>query len=450
MTTTNMWTAFGFAESPYRTDPLGPNEGDLKFFAERGGQDAARFQTAMASPRGGIVLVSGDIGIGKTSFVNIQQHLLATGRIPCAPTIIPSRRMADLDPAETAASLSRRVVELTVESIGEYCGPKKTLPRECRTVQEWLSHRPTTSGYQINAGIFGVGRNVSLPQVADATMETWRNILQVLTAEAVKVLHVDGVVVCLDNAEKLTVPELARLLMSWRGTLFTVERVWWVLIGQSGLYRELERTDPRVSQRISGDGVELSHFTADEFHDLIERRFRGYRNDADAVSPLSQEVHQLLFEAACGQVRFVLHTADALMKRIEAEVRQEAMKAMRKTDMSRAVVDQIMTKSLKELMTERRIDDGLALSVLKTMTEEAMEPLRGRAGFLGKLGTMGDDWVTKEAYARFGYGSPDEFVDDFLEPLRSNNLLAYKADGFTKRYRSKGFAWLARKLALLG
>jgi hypothetical protein len=445
-----MWTEFGFSDSPYRTTPLSPTDADFKLFTSRDSGESAAFLSAMDSTEGSVVVVSGDIGIGKTSFVNIQQHLLANDLAGWGRRLLPCHQTTSLTEEDAPVSLARRIVHDAVRNIESYCELQgESLPRECNTVRDWLSHRPATSGYQITFGVFGVGRNVSLPPVGDATLETWRDILTVLAGEVRKQFPVGGIIVCLDNAETLTQSALAKLLMSYRDTLFMIKGIWWILIGQSELYSQIERIDRRVSQRISGSGIELSHFTVDNFHDLIERRVRVYGNREGAVSPLSKPIHDLLFHAASGEVRFVFDTANTLVQRVVTNVREKVGKKLPPGTAAPGAIAEMLSQVLKQQLIDHQIPDKLATDVLKVEIQSRIAELHKAPDNIHKLRRIGDHPVTKADYDDFGFASPEEFKESFLEPMRSQGLLARETEANAHRYRLKGFAWLALKFGQL-
>ena len=69
----NVWEWFGFRKNPYDFLPLAVNKEDRTLFV---GRDAElpRLVTPIASDAGGIIVVEGRAGVGKTSFVNVVQY----------------------------------------------------------------------------------------------------------------------------------------------------------------------------------------------------------------------------------------------------------------------------------------------------------------------------------------------------------------------------------------
>ena len=241
--------------------------------------------------------------------------------------------------------------------------------------------------------------------MADATLETWCSILEALAKEAKQKLEVDGVAAVLDNAETLTKDKLAGLLMAYRDTLFATKGVWWIVIGQSGLYSHIDALDSRVSQRISGKGVEIPPFKATEFHELIEKRVHAFRNREDVPSPLATAIHGKLFDASCGEVRFVLDTANTLVSEVIAQVRFGAAASIGAGQGSPSYTQKVLDQALKRHLIDSRIPDKLALDVLRGMCVKSFrqQKLSDEALLVLRQLVSGSGKVTPKESAAYGF-----------------------------------------------
>ena len=304
----------------------------------------------------------------------------------------------------------------------------KKVPKETSKVGAWLSHEGSTSNYSITIAGYGFSRAQVLPPVANANLETWCAVMTTIAGE-VKTLGMDGVVACLDNAETLTKDELTKLLMAYRDTLFATNGVWWIIIGQSGLYNHIDTLDRRVSQRIKGKGVEIPPFTANEFHDLIQKRVQAFRKNPDALSPLKQSIHAMLFEASCGEVRFVIDTADSLVIDIIANVRESASNSLQESA-STEEIDRVLTSTLREILMDGQIPDELAREILQETALDSAKNYRLTKFQVDTLTSIGNQIVKAADFGKYSFETLESFVDDFLEPMRKNNILVREdADG---------------------
>lgn len=81
----DLWESFGFSGNPYQLTPLRPVAEDYELFIGR--EDlGAEFRTQIECDEGCTTILSGDVGVGKTSFFNVQQYLLINWYRPIRPT----------------------------------------------------------------------------------------------------------------------------------------------------------------------------------------------------------------------------------------------------------------------------------------------------------------------------------------------------------------------------
>ena len=165
------------------------------------------------------------------------------------------------------------------------------------------------SGIDIGLTILGFGgsfgRTIDLPAVENVSFEGLQEAIECIVSECVNVLDLDGVFIALDNIENLEDEELKSILMTFRDTLFSVPRAWWVLIGQSGLGGLIQTLDKRVSDRLTGSGLELKSLSFDELESAIALRVKKFSKHTLGKSPLPTEIHRDLYDASGGETRFV-------------------------------------------------------------------------------------------------------------------------------------------------
>jgi hypothetical protein len=317
------------------------------------------------------------------------------------------------------------------------------VPQEATRVRDWISSRESTNGYQIGIIGFSFGRNMWVPPVKDASFETWCTVLESIAVEARRELEVDGTTVCLENAETIPIDDVTRLLMTLRDTLFVSKAVWWILIGQSDLYGQIQSRDTRVSQRLRGRGVELGPLDAAGFHDVIERRVKFYRKKDEALSPLSEAIHARLFEAGRGEVRFALDAAETLMTTLVTKIRSDASRSLRGNVVNPRFLKETLQKALRAILIEERIPDGLANSVLSDLATEwlGQEQLDGET--IARLVRIGEGKVQAKEYPQLDFISENKCAEEFLDPMWKRGVLSREGLRGSEVYRLKGFAKIA-------
>jgi Cdc6-like AAA superfamily ATPase len=443
---TELWKGFGFSGNPYQATPLAPTEEDYGLFVGR--EDTGiDFRTQIEAEDGCTVVLSGDVGVGKTSLFNIQQYLLFSGKSEFGPKLVPALELTPLDMEDTPTGLARRCVHNAVQSIERFCSDQSLgCPKQITKIKKWLSHTGSAKGFDFGLQILGSGGNVAMsfdaPPVSEATLENWRDVMRAIASETKETLGYSGLFVALDNAENVENQQLAELLMSFRDTLFTVPGVWWVIIGQSGLYSLIDAADKRISQRIQGTGLEIEPLTAEELHTVIERRVRKFRAKKDAASPISREVHTRLYDASRGEIRFVLKTSDALVRRVVADLRKQAAE-IRKAGGEK--FEKIMMDLLTERLIEGQLPDELMNVSLRALSYHAINDLRLKRKELEVLRQIGGGEARASDHAQFKVKTMQDFSSNYLTKMFKSNLLNRRQAGRAVYYSLRGFAALAHE-----
>jgi len=283
-----MWDQLGFRESPYNTNPLSARAEDIDLLVGRT-SEATEFFTSLEVASQGILVLSGSPGVGKTSFLNVQQYRLENNLAPFGPKILAARDLCPVQPSDVLESVARRALASLCKSVKKWCDLNHVeMPAESSKISKWVAG-VGGGGIEIGLSIAGFGgnfgRSVDLPGIADATLEMIADALSVISSEVVSVLGFSSCVIALDNLENLSDEELGRMLISFRDTLFSIPSLWWILIGQSGLGSLIQSLDPRVFERTTGSGIEIKPIELDEFDQAIAARVSKFHKSGQGKAP---------------------------------------------------------------------------------------------------------------------------------------------------------------------
>ena len=259
-----LWTKLGFKENPYDTKPLTVTTDDVDLLLGRESEQVD-FLTEIEASNEGVFVLSGVPGVGKTSFLNIQQYLIENGQ-GFGGNFLAARVLCPIQPSDEKKDIAIRCIQSYTKSIQEYCSEKgKKLPKQVEKAIDWVHQNKPTS-FEFGISILGSGVNygkeVHLPSMKDATFETLAELIKTLALDVKTELKFEGSFIVLDNLENLHPDDLSDVLITFRDTLFTTTNIWWILIGQSGLYSLIQSTNPKVAQRISGS-LELKPITVE-------------------------------------------------------------------------------------------------------------------------------------------------------------------------------------------
>lgn len=452
-----MWDSLGFRESPYNTNPLKARAEDVELLVGRS-SEANEFCTILESARQGLLILSGVPGVGKTSFFNVQQYLLENSLAPFGPKLLAARNLCPVQPSDDVTTVALRALDSLYRSIVAYCDERNhQIPAQVKRIGKWI--RGEASGVELGLQIAGfggnIGRSVTLPALSEATFEAIGDALHALSAEVSEYLHLDSAVIALDNIENLDQRKLGDLLISFRDTLFSTPNLWWVVIGQSGLGSLVQTLDPRVFERTSGSGLEIKPIELEELHEAISIRVKRFHRSGNGAAPLSKKVHERLFTASHGEMRFVFKYSNSICMKHVQETRNSVMQIPTiKSLQSKATYKDAFSKALDNAIAHQMINshipDKKCDAYLRKIVEGELSGLQLKQKEKHVLNLIGDKGQARPSdFKDFGVKSMQDFSSNYLSKLHHQNLLARKQEGKAVNYRLRGVSHIAHACGLL-
>lgn len=451
-----MWKNLGFSESPYNTSPLKTCAEDVHLLVGRE-SEALQLCTTLESSKQGILALSGVPGVGKTSFLNIQQYLMETEEALCGPKILAARTLCSTQPDDTAESLALRSLRSLYRSVIGYCNHKGlSIPSQTKRIGKWLT---STGNFGFTLGInilgFGgnVGRNVDLPKVDDVTFEDITDAIASISSEIVNTLGFAGSIIAIDNVENYENEALGKILISFRDSLFSTRYVWWVLIGQSGLGSLIKALDPRVSERMAGSGIEMKPISLDELHNAVDLRVERFHSTEVGRAPLSRNIHKTLFNVSFGETRYVFDYSNSICVQFIEDARALVIKDLSSeegTNLTRKDVDKGLDTALGNMLAEKTIPDKFAILILQKIVEKELTELALKDKELLVLKKMGELGKAKaKDFKQFSVRSKHDFSNIYLNKMWEQNLLIREQKRKVYCYRLRGLAKSAFDFGLL-
>jgi Cdc6-like AAA superfamily ATPase len=252
-----------------------------------------------------------------------------------------------------------------------------------------------------------------------------------------------GVFIVLDNIENLEDQELSDILITFRDTLFSIPKIWWVIIGQSGLGSLIQTLDPRVSDRLSGTGLELKPISLESFHKAIEGRVARFHAEQGGKAPLTKKIHEHLYKASHGEIRFVFKYCGSLCTQFIKKVRIEL------SDGSIEMDETSLNKLLGKYLVKRQIKEELARMLLRDIIRLELEGLnlRLKEKVLRQIGKR--ESVRAKDFKELGFSSMQELSGNYLSKLYKQHLLIRKQEGRAVQYSLRGLSSLSSEFGLL-
>lgn len=444
-----LWHKLGFIENPFDTKPLNVTEEDVHLLMGRESEQVD-FLTSIEASNEGVFVLSGVPGVGKTSFLNVQQFLIENGH-SYGDNLLAARHLCAIQPSDESIDIAIRCLQSYTKSIQDYCTTaKKKLPKQVQKTIDWLhQNKPSTFefGFSILGNGINYGKEVHLPSLKEATFETLTELLLTLSLEVKSELKFEGSFIVLDNLENLHEEDLSHVLLTFRDTLFTISGIWWVLIGQSGLSSLIQSTNPKVFQRLSGS-LELKPITVENLIKAVNIRVEKFHSSGTTgSSPISEDIYLKLFKCSNGEIRFVFKYCSQICIAFVQTIRKFMTLEQIKID------DSSFNKFIGKYITKKHITDEFALLCLKNIIMDEFEGLyltneeKSVLKVIGKLGKVKPKDF--KDFSHIGIKTLQQFTTTYLIKLNDQNLLLKRQEGKVVTYELRGIASLSLEFELI-
>lgn len=439
-----MWADLGFKQSPYDVKPLSISKADAELLVGRK-DEALRFATILESSDGGAFIVAGRPGVGKTSFLNVQQYLLWSRTASFGPRVVPCFRAYSVQPNDTAKDICLGCLDsliFSIERISEETG--KGLSSSFKTIRGWRQGAQKVAGATIS--VLGVGggitRTFQSPSVSDAPLDLICDMINTLVREVLAPSDFDSVVVSIDNIDNLNPSKVPEVFIALRDNLFVIQDLWTLAIGQANLMSIVRAEAPKAAERVLGF-LEMSPLELDEVTKAIDSRVGRFSNRKGGTAPISSRIHELIYEASSGEIRFTFQTCNLICQKFIEDMRSQLISAKEADDVSLRIEDLIA-----EHLVNNEIPDNTCEFYLEKMVLEVVKAFnltRGESHILTKICQSGS--VANKNWKACGADGARPFEQTCSKFVELGLLSKTKVRGEV-RYEPAGLLALAHKLHL--
>ena len=341
--TQNLWERYGFTDNPYDTKALSLSKAAPLSVEEAYIPRAESATTAdlltnfLRNPGGGRIVVEGDPGVGKTTFVNY--HRQRWGKAAKHKLISPALELEmqanwqerDLLINLLASLSSRLRLEMNEKSF-----QKKKLLREITALVG--VHIEDSGGFNATLNILGTGGGLGRTQasavkVGEITNDLLRQYLRHLIT-LVKQQGFTGVIYHLDNFDKLGVREPDQLKAFFESARDVLQEpgVYFIFVGNTGMFQKVIVPLPRVRSIFFNTSVHLEPLSLLEVKAVMERRYQLLVAPGKQwISPVADEVVESLYMTFSGRIRYVMNAITSLISHLPDSYAQPIALAEAKT-----------------------------------------------------------------------------------------------------------------------
>jgi DNA-binding transcriptional ArsR family regulator len=360
--TQNLWERYGFRDNPFDTRALSLSPGSLLSVAdafvgrEMSSTESKLMTNFLRSAGGGRIVVEGDVGVGKTTFVNYHRYLWqaeAKTRLLTPATEISVQ--GDWGTRE----LLLNVLTLLAARLSLSLKPKDVeadrLLTEVRAltgvlVKEWAG---VSAGVSVLGFGGSAGRTRSLAvqrgEVSTAALREYLNAL----LERIRRLGFVGVILHFNNLELLARREPARLAGFFEEVrdLLQIPNVYFVFVGYTGMFQQIIVPQERVRSVFFGRSIHLPPLSREEVHQAIARRYELLAAQPKRwIPPVEDAVVDYLYEAFHGRIRFIMDAVTSVVTHLP-----DGMTGTLGTEEARALLEHLTWERAKNVLTEAEL-----------------------------------------------------------------------------------------------
>lgn len=376
----NLWERYGFRGDPFETGPLPVNFGQGlsvgTAYIERTGKmnPGTVLQNFLRNPGGGRIVVEGEPGVGKTTFVNFHRYEWGSDAKP--PLLSPVSEISvkhgwsenDFLISLIAALSARIRLELDEGKIA-----KDKLFQQVSAITG--VRREKKGGFGFNITVLGSGGGITgsgKPSytAGNLTTDDLRNFLRRLVQKAKTAVGCSGVIFHLDNLELLKrqgEQVLANFFDDIRDAIQEPD-VYFIFVGYRGMFQNTIVPNSRVRSIFFDKPLYLKPLSKKRVHEIIQRRYELLAAKGKTIiKPVDDRVIEYLYDAFDAKLRPIMNAVTSLVSHLPDSVaetlgREEAVELLREIQLS----------EIEAHLTDAEKDLFLAAVRLKRFTPTAL------------------------------------------------------------------------------
>ncbi len=313
----NIWELYGLKENPYSTQAILVLGGTIPIESFVGREEqTSRLKKLLGSKGGSRTLVYGDVGVGKTSFVNVVRAQAYNKGF-----FTPFKEITVIEHWGVDEFIGN-----TLSAIYSSCkllGDKKPISQKTFSKLEQL-FEIAREEREIGASIAGFGGNYSTKKNTHGSPNTlslaafFQEIIEEINKSTKK-----DVIIHYNNLELMSEKNLRMLFDNLRD-FFQTPNVHFIFVGNLTVFSSMQSI-PRFSSIMTDTPIKIDNLTLDEIKKILKIRMEKMRisEEMNYFIPHAESSLQSLYELFNGNIRNILNSLSAA---ILAKTKERAIK----------------------------------------------------------------------------------------------------------------------------
>ncbi len=296
----NIWELYGVNENPFSTSPILVIGGSIPIDSFVGrGEHIKRLSKILGSKGGSRTFIYGDIGVGKTSFVNVVRHSAHEKGF-----FTPFKEITTQDSWEAD--------DFILNTLSSIYATLKLL--KDKPLSEELYHKIESlfevgrNSVNVGVSIAGFGGNYgserSTEQLPSFSLhQFFSEIMENINRKTGK-----EIIIHYNNLELISEKKLRKLFDNLRD-FFQTKNVHFIFIGNLTAY-SIMQSIPRFSSILTDTPFHIEVLKINEVKEIIKKRFEHLRisESYNLIYPYNEDSLQILYDLFKGNIRDILNS----------------------------------------------------------------------------------------------------------------------------------------------
>ncbi len=357
--TQNLWERFGFRDNPYDTRALSLSKESALSVAEAfvgRGPKSDEWQLAtnfLRNPGGGCAAVEGDVGVGKTTFVNFHRYVW---EIEAETKLLTPASEISVQRDWGVRQLLLNILGALAGRLALNLGSKAAARDDLLTEVSALTGVLVRESFDVSAGINILGSGASggrasstvihRGEVSDTILKQYFDRLLARVRKA----KFAGVILHLNNLELLAredPSQLSRFFDETRDILQT-QHVYFFFVGYTGMFQEIIVPIERVRSIFFGHPIHLPPLSKQDVLRAVKLRYKLLALTKNKwIAPVDDELVDQLYDIFSGKIRFIMDSIATLVMRLP-----EGVTSTISAETARVMLQNLTRERLRAVLTE--------------------------------------------------------------------------------------------------